>query len=583
MNILQSMDDPEFFAPFFKRKLLRGDTWQAWRVFLAALFGLPMDSEQLAIYTQHTGRTVAPVEQFNEGFCITGRRGGKSRISALIGTYLAAFRDYDEYLAPGEQGILMILASDRAQAKNILSYVNGFFDSVPVLKAMVVNRLKESIELSNRVTIAVHTSSFKATRGYTIIGVIADELAFWQDDSGANPASEVLAAVRPGMVTIPGALLLGISSAYAKRGVLFDAYREHYGKDDSQVLVWKAASKEMNPTIVLPRLWDAVRGRSEYGGEFREDSSSLFDLEVVERLTISGRLELPPVPGRTYVAFTDPSGGAVDSFTLSVAHTDKERNKAVLDCIREVVPPFSPDAVVKEFCALLKTYRISEVFGDAYAKDWVSEPFQKNGVNYRLAGMNRSEIYLSFLAAVMSGQVELLESKKLLHQLTSLERSPRSGGHDLIDHPSGEHDDVANSVAGVLARVVGGQGGVVLTFTNWVNELYDKYGDAWREFIGKDDMPVEQVEIAPSMRPPFAPATGREAFSENASVIRAQAQRLTVTCPLCNGTAVVKRGPLYHANCCGVEWPVPGATSDPPVGQRKELFNDSRQSWPRQR
>jgi hypothetical protein len=34
--------------------------WRAWRVFLAALFGLPLDEDAWAIYQAHTGRTMAP-------------------------------------------------------------------------------------------------------------------------------------------------------------------------------------------------------------------------------------------------------------------------------------------------------------------------------------------------------------------------------------------------------------------------------------------------------------------------------------------------------------------------------------------
>ena len=37
-----------------------------------------------------------------------------------------------------------------------------------------------------------------------------------------------------------------------------------------------------------------------------------------------------------------------------------------------------------------------------------------------------------------------------LKLLTALERKARSGGRDLIDHPVGGHDDVANAVAGAI-------------------------------------------------------------------------------------------------------------------------------------
>lgn len=53
----------------------------------------------------------------------------------------------------------MVLAADRRQARVIIRYINGFLDGVPMLSAMVVNRTKDSIELTNRVMIEVHTAS----------------------------------------------------------------------------------------------------------------------------------------------------------------------------------------------------------------------------------------------------------------------------------------------------------------------------------------------------------------------------------------------------------------------------------------
>jgi hypothetical protein len=58
--------------------------------------------------------------------------------------------------------------------------------------------------------------------------VIADELAFWSRDDGANPTSEVLNAVRPGLATLNGQLV-GISSPFAKSGRLWDVYDRYFG------------------------------------------------------------------------------------------------------------------------------------------------------------------------------------------------------------------------------------------------------------------------------------------------------------------------------------------------------------------
>jgi hypothetical protein len=48
-----------------------------------------------------------------------------------------------------------------------------------------------------------------------------------------------------------------------------------------------------------------------------------------------------------------------------------------------------------------------------------------------------------------SGEIELLDHPALIDQLAALERRTRSGGRDVVDHPSGGKDDLANAVAGV--------------------------------------------------------------------------------------------------------------------------------------
>lgn len=138
----------------------------------------------------------------------------------------------------------MVIAADRRQARTVLRYINGLLDSVPMLANMVQKRTAESIELSNRISIEVHTANFRAVRGYTLVGAILDELAFWRTDDSANPDAEIVAALRPGMATVPGALLLGISSPYARRGVLWQAHRDHFGKDGASVLGHRSATRE---------------------------------------------------------------------------------------------------------------------------------------------------------------------------------------------------------------------------------------------------------------------------------------------------------------------------------------------------
>jgi hypothetical protein len=446
MNILDAVKDRNLFANWF-----RGDSWNSWHTFLAALFALPMTKRQATIYEKFTKRSVLPQEPAKEAWMVVGRRGGKSLISALVAVFLACFKDYSQFLAPGERGTLMVIAADRRQARVVMQYIKGFLE-IPMLASMVVNAKKESVDLSNRITIEIHTANFRSIRGYTLIGCVADEIAFWRSEDSANPDAEILAAVRPGMATIPGALLLCISSPYARRGALWEAYRNHYGKDGDPVLVWQAETRSMNPSVDQRIIHDAYRddeasAAAEYGAEFRRDIERFVSREAVEAVIIPGRFELLPIENTRYRAFVDPSGGTADSMTLAIGH--RENGTVILDALRESKPPFSPAQVVKDFTSLLKRYRIHEVTGDRYGGDWPREQFRNSGVRYIVADLPKTGLYQELMPSINSAGIELLDHQRLLNQILNLERKTSRGGKDSIDHPPHGHDDLANVIAGV--------------------------------------------------------------------------------------------------------------------------------------
>ncbi|MBB5041888.1 hypothetical protein [Shinella fusca] len=452
MNILQACKEPQLFGPWFKNR----ENYEAWFAFLAALFGLPMTDEQLAIYRRHTGRQEPPTEASSEAWLIIGRRGGKSFVSSLVAVYLACFFDYEQYLAPGERGTVMIVAADKKQARVILRYIGAMLTKIPMLQAMMLKPevTANGIDLSNSVSIEVGTASFRSTRGYTYVALLADEIAFWRTDDAAEPDFEVLDAIRPGMATIPNAMMLCMSSPYAKKGALYDAFRRYWGKD-GEPLVWKAATREMNPTVaqsVVDRAIarDPAKASAEYGADFRNDIESFVSREAVEACVSLNVRERAPVAGQKYFAFVDPSGGSADSMTLAIAHA--ERSSAMLDVIREVKPPFSPEATVKDFADLLKQYRVSSLLGDRYAGEWPVEQFHKHGIRYEQAAKPKSDLYKDLLPLINSSEVDLLDHPTLTNQLCGLERRTARGGRDSIDHAPGAHDDVANAVAGVLTQ-----------------------------------------------------------------------------------------------------------------------------------
>ncbi len=453
ITILETMADPQLFGQLFA-----GPSWDTWRICLGAIFGLPLGEDMLSLFQAHTGRQTAQAVAAREAWLIVGRRGGKSLIAALVAVFLACFRDYRAILAPGERGTLMVIASDKAQAGVVFGYIRGLLEGVPMLARLIQEQTKETITLTNRAVIEVHTASFRAVRGYTVIGAICDEIAFWPTEDAAEPDTEILNGLRPGMATVPGALLLCISSPYARRGALWETYQEHYGKDGDPVLVWHAATRSMNPALaehVIAEAYaqDPSAASSNYGAEFRLDVEAFVAREAVDACVIPGRHELPPVPGVAYVAFVDPSGGSADAMTLAIAHGKDAR--VVLDLVRERRPPFSPEEVVKEFAETLRRYAIYTTQGDRYGGEWPRERFAVHGITYEAAEQPKSDLYRELLPLLNSGQVELLDHPRLVTQVVRLERKVASGGNDSIDHYPGGHDDLINAVAGALLAARG--------------------------------------------------------------------------------------------------------------------------------
>ncbi len=187
--------------------------------------------------------------------------------------------------------------------------------------------------------------------------------------------------------------------------------------------------------------------RSEVLGDFRAGVSTFLDSDMIEQC-VADRRELEPNEGRTYVAFTDPSGGGRDAFTVAIAHRQDERT--IVDCVRAWVPPFNPTGVVAEAAELLKTYRCNEVTGDRYAGEWPREAFRPHSIEYEVSALDRSRLYLELVPHVNAATVEIPNNAKLLAEMRGLERRRGTAGRDRVDHRPGAHDDRANSVAGVV-------------------------------------------------------------------------------------------------------------------------------------
>jgi hypothetical protein len=476
----------ELFEPHFQPT----DSWRTWiNVVLPVLYGLPLDAEDLPTFQRSTGRTQLFQGPVTEAWFLCGRRSGKSRFLALLAVCVALFRDYRAYTAPGERPLVMVLAVDKDQAQTIFGYALALIRQTPKLAPMIERDTSDEIDLSNGVTIAVHTSSYKSVRGRTLAAALCDEIAFWRSDDSRNPADAVLRALRPALSTIPHAPLICASSTYMQDGALYDAFQKHHGKDTSPVMVWKADTVTMNPSFrrdVIDAAYaaDAKDAAAEYGAEWLSDVRQFLPDGLIDAAIVPDRRSLTKIEGSAYVGFVDPSGGEHDAMVLAIAH-QQSGGIVVLDRIEAVKPPFQPEEVTQRLADILSSYGLSEVTGDRYGAQWVSSMFRKFGISYRASDLDKSAIYIESLPLFTQRIVELLDVPKLAGELRRLERRPRSGGRDLVDHPRGSHDDLANACAGALrlasklawsgrtAQTTGR--GVHLNGTNYdpVNDPYD--------------------------------------------------------------------------------------------------------------
>jgi hypothetical protein len=436
-------------------KALSGDSWASWRVLLIALMGEALTPDERSIFAELTGgREREPCELVEEFHAVIGRRSGKTRAAATLATYLAALVDHSDRLAPGERAVLPLLSATTWQAQRAFHLIRGIFAEAPALASLIEGETSDTLRLSTSVDIECRPASFRTIRGVTAIGFICDEVGFWYSaEQARNPDHEIFAAARPALATLGGPLIV-VSSPHGKRGELWNAFKRDFGVDgDPKVLVVNASSRRMNPLLpqsVVDRAFerDALAASSEFGGQFRTDVSGFLDFQLVDASVDRGIVVRPPRKGVDYRSACDPSGGAHDSFTLAIAHSEDEVE--VLDNLIEIRSPFNPTAAVADMASALTSYGLTSTTGDRYSANWIGDAFAKVNITYQHSERNRSQAYLDTLPLFTAARVRLIDNPRLVAQFAALERRTTSL-RDVVDHGPGGRDDCCNAVALALS------------------------------------------------------------------------------------------------------------------------------------
>lgn len=441
---------------------LPGKSWAAWRVLLIAACGEKLTASERKVFRRLTARKREPGCMVETLLVVAGRRSGKSRATAVLETYLATCCDWSDCLSIGERGLALCIAPSSRQAEVSFGYSAGLIDHVPLLSGLVVNRTANVLSLQRGIDIEVQAASPRYGRGMTAISVRLDETAYFRSNDGAATSdSELMIAMQPSLSSTAGMMIL-TSSPSQMEGVVYQLHKRHFGADgDDKILVVQSDSIGLNPSLrksVIARAYetDPVAAASEYGGEFRAGLSNYLERSIVEKCVEPGVTQRQKLPFITHMAFVDVSGGSgQNSYTCCIGHLQKHQGQdvCVIDCLFEAKPPLNPDETTKTVAELLRSYNVNFVMADSYASQWPVSAFSKYGIGFQASPLTKSELYLHSLPLWVSGRVLMIDNVRAVDQLCGLKRKLGQGGREIIDHPKGGHDDLANVVSGVLWRL----------------------------------------------------------------------------------------------------------------------------------
>jgi hypothetical protein len=454
-DIVSAMEDSRLLGSMFG-----GPSWSNWRAVIRGAFALSMTEAEVEFFRSVTDRE-PPTRRMKELTVVAGRRSGKDSVAAAIAAYTAAVFRPSGRIRPGERPLVMLLGADRAQARAQLSYIKGLFNEIAPFKAIITRETQDTLELSSGVDIVLQTADHRSARGRSVLLAVCTETAFWPaSENSANPDVETFRAIQPSLATLDGeSMVILISSAYKRSGLLYDRWKRFYGVDDPNTLIVHAKTRDLNPLIsqeVIAAAFadDPESAKAEWDSLWRDDLAGFVTLQEIEAIVDRGIAARPRVNGVQYSAWLDASSGAgKDSFCASIGH--REGDNCVIDRIIEIRPPFSPPSAVALIAGELANFGIRRATADRWGLAFVASEFERHQIALEYSDKNSSEIFRQALPIIRSGRSRLPDHDRMKNQFVNLERRILPGGGERIGHPErgGHHDDICVVVSGCLVAL----------------------------------------------------------------------------------------------------------------------------------
>lgn len=422
-------------------------------------------------------------KEYTEGWIIGGRRAGKTdAFAATIVAYEAICGGHEDYIRKGQRAVCYQIAQDLRMARYSLHFIRATLESMRFIsKSHITEVTADRIDLKNGITIATVPPTTKAVRGYANPVAVLDEVGVWAvEEDSANRDKDVLDSVSPGQAQFPHAKIVGISSPWAKAGILYDRFeagtegrrlpttkRTQY---QNQLVVYMTSAASGNPRVtkkwLLGRLASDPRAfERECLAKFQDSLSGFLPTSLLQEAVDSGVKERPPQPLNFYVAAIDPAFRN-DAFGFAICHAAGASSEApagsiVFDVVRRWKAPYGeildPSAILREITPILGAYRIISVLSDQYQFESLSKLAMDMGwsiENFRFTGTSKQNLYGNLQQLLHQKRLRLLDNPEAVNELARLEAKLTDQRQMRISAPEGEHDDLATVIALAASRAV---------------------------------------------------------------------------------------------------------------------------------
>lgn len=395
---------------------------------------------------------------------VWGARGGKTKWGALRILHLACTVDLSR-LAAGEHGYAFLVAPKLELAGQALNYIKGAIGKDAALsKACEITA--ERIVLRRRggrqVTIQTVAASRGGAgqRGRSLVGALLDETAFFRDETtGAVNDAAVFRALAPRV--IEGGQLIVQSTPWSRAGLLYDLFRENWGKPQSAIVAHAATpvlrtDEKILSYVAREYARDPENARIEFGAEFGAASAATWlDPEALDA-AVSGLAKAGP---GDLVGAGGDLGFARNSSALVVA-VQGHGGRIGLSLVREWRPtagtPLRPSEVCGEVARLIREGGAGSLVADRHYQETIRESLSAAGLLLE-EPPPPDEAWALVRELLRTGRLDLPAEPLLLSQLKAVRGRLASGGTvriELASTPDGRHGDLAAAAALAIWAVV---------------------------------------------------------------------------------------------------------------------------------